>query len=121
MDEECNCGSLDGKFMYYNEFLKPFHIIASSKPKENKNTTLLKCRKCESYYLWDGYGMEYRGEGEISLKKYFPKTEDSKIRRIMNLTEGVINEKMLESNLSLSDKLAKLEMGRISKLNENLN
>jgi hypothetical protein len=129
MEEECYCNSFDRKENYFSKFLKMFNIIASSNIKREKKTSniaytiILKCKKCNSYYIWDSHSEEYYDNNKISAKKYSPKTDDDGLRKILRDFKGFINEQEIDEYSQLLGKLRKIELKRDYQIdiNENKN
>jgi len=130
MKEECHCSSFDRKCNCFSEFLKIFDIIASSKLKSGEKygevayTAILKCKKCNSYYLWDSYSQIYSEKEDLILaRKYIPKTDEKDLQLILRGMEGVVDENKIDELSQLSEKLRQIELKRNFQIyiNENKN
>jgi hypothetical protein len=125
--EECSCSSFEKKTNYLPEFLEGFNIIASSNIKDRKkgvnatNTKIIQCKECNSYYILDNYNKEYPYNEKISLRKYSPKVNDNRLRKILKTAYGTIGEYELDDRSQLLKKLKKIEINRIFHLNDSKN
>jgi hypothetical protein len=123
MDKSCTCKKFDGKEDYFSKVERIFEVIAASKPIKNsatlntKQTTILKCITCNSYYIWDSYKGEHYANDKISARKYYPKTDDYGLIKILRSIDGIINEKDLNEYSELYEitKNAVQNMGKNKK------
>ena len=106
MEKECYCDSFNKNGNSFSKFLNTFDIIASSKYKRNEKiglkecTVILKCKKCDSYYLWNIYSQIYSENDSILAKKYIPKTDEKKLKQILKKIEGIAYEGDIEKILN---------------------
>src|SRR4030042_237841 len=125
MGEDCYCNSFDRKANYFSELSKIFEIIASSEFKDKgeiggeEHTSILKCKKCGSYYIWNNSNVVYLDDDLVSARKYSPKTDEKGIELILKGIEGVVDESKIEDLSQLSEKLFNIEVNRM--LNETKN
>jgi hypothetical protein len=129
MEKPCECESFDKKENYFAKSLKVFNIIASSNIINDgsvlkvDHTKILKCWKCNSYYIWDTHNREYYGNDKISVRKYSPKTDDDGLRKVLGEASGVIDEKDIDSHSELLEKIKDMHFNNINEiyLDENKN
>lgn len=116
MENNCECKDFDEREDNFAKSLKIFNVIASSNIINDRNglkvdhTKILKCRNCNSYYIWNAHNAEYYGNDKISMKKYYPQTDDDGLRQILENIEGIVDEKMLDENSQLLNKLRKVKI-----------
>lgn len=96
--EDCeNCGSFESKRYSPQMVMRKFHILAVTKsnngetPEEGGFTSLLKCPRCNSYYLVDLQDSEYPDQNNVIVKKYQPKIEEAELIKTMNRLEGILS------------------------------
>ncbi|MGY4884811.1 MAG: hypothetical protein ACP5NZ_04510 [Nanobdellota archaeon] len=127
MEENCKCEEFNGKEDYFYKFLKNFNIIAASNLKKSEQedkvcyTSILKCRKCNSYYIWDSYTDEYDEEDKVSARKYNPQVKEDDLRKILNNLEGIISEENINEQLEWLNKLKEEKIDPIYKLHDSHN
>jgi hypothetical protein len=118
-EEQCYCKSFDEKLNYYSELFKIFNVIASSNFKdarkcgEGEYTSILSCKKCKSYYIFNSYSGFYSDDDKVSARKYIPKTDDDGLRRILEKDKGVVSQKSIDERSQLLEKLRKIELNSI--------
>jgi hypothetical protein len=102
MEEDCYCNTFNGKSNYFSEFLKTFKVIAASNfkggedDKRWEHTEIVKCKKCNSYYIRDSNTRRYFDDDKISAKKYTPTIDDEGLKRILKGLEGIVSESDIE-------------------------
>jgi len=129
MEEECYCNSFSNRFNSIEEIFKALYPVCSSKFKkgemigEKEKTYVLKCKKCNSYYLWDKYKGVFSEDKGIIIRKYLPKTDDKGLKMILKTMEGIVDERDIDDTSQLLGKLRKIELNRIDKrrIDENKN
>jgi hypothetical protein len=125
--DKCLCSSFDGKSNYFSKFRKMFNIIASSNIKDDgngldtSNTKIIKCNKCNSYYIWDSYKEDYYDNDKVSARKYSPNVNDDGLRKILETVDGLIDEKNIDERSQLLNKLKKIEINKIFRLHGSQN
>jgi hypothetical protein len=118
MGKECYCSSFDRKANYFSELSKIFEIIASSEFKDKgglggeEHTSILKCKKCGSYYIWNNSEVNYLDDDLVSARKYAPNVDDNVLKKILNSLDGIVSERKLDEHSKLRNKLKKIELRR---------
>jgi len=98
MEEKCYCESHSKEEIYPNEILRKFKVMALSgsndihRPEQGEFTSLLKCPRCNSYYLMDIHNSLYPNQETVSIKKYNPKIDEVGLIKIVNCLEGIITD-----------------------------
>jgi hypothetical protein len=129
MKDKCKCNDFDEKEDTFGKSLRFFNVIASSNIINDGNelkvdhTKIMKCRNCNSYYIWNTHGTEYYENDKISMKKYSPKTDDDGLRKVLGEASGVIDEKDIDSHSELLEKIRDMHFNDINEiyLDENKN
>ena len=111
--------------------LQNLNILISSKckyPELSKNgesTAILKCPKCNSYYIWNRYNCFYPDEEPISIKKYIPKIDDKGLTKLLKNFEGIMSEEEIDDYSGLYSIIKKEFKSMLNEnkrgLNENKN
>lgn len=119
MKKQCLCESFDKKENSFGKSLKGFDVIASSNIIREGEvlkvdyTKIMKCRDCNSYYIWDTHSKEYYSNDNISMRKYSPKTDDDGLRKALEDVNGVVSEGEIDWHSSLVEKLKEIEFNNI--------
>lgn len=102
MKEKCECNSFDGGLQEYSKLYSIFETVATSKFKdggrcgEGEYTEILKCKKCNSYYIWDSYSGVYLRGDRVSGRRYTPAIDDEGLVKILKNLEGNVKESEIE-------------------------
>ena len=98
MEEECTCNYFDGKETPPQKIMDNFKAIAISKaychpiPDDGEFTTLLKCPKCNSYYLMNVHNSLYPNQETVTISRYKPTIEEEGLVKIIKSLEGIITD-----------------------------
>jgi|WetSurMetagenome_2_1015567.scaffolds.fasta_scaffold184320_2 hypothetical protein len=120
MKKPCLCESFDEKEDTFGKSLKVFMVIASSNIINDgsglrfDHTKIMKCRNCNSYYIWDAHSKEYYSNDSISMKKYSPKTDDDGLKKALGDVNGVVSESEIDWHSGLVEKLREIEFNNIN-------
>lgn len=118
MEEKCECNYFGKKLSDLPEIIKTFKLVGMSGSKdgarygEGEFTAIVKCKKCNSYYIFDSYKDELIGEDSVSVRKYIPKikVDDKGLEKILKLFEGIVDEQDIENYFGYLEKLRKIEL-----------
>lgn len=110
MEDYCKCDNYEEKGISPEEIFKNFIQISYSEAHKGKYsncmefTSLLKCSKCNSYYLMNRSNSLDKEKSVIFIKRYYPKVDEPILIKTLKSLEGVITKKELDecSELSLT-------------------
>jgi hypothetical protein len=98
MEKECSCNYFEKIKEPSDEIFKNLNIIAtsefdySSSPENGESTAILKCPKCNSYYLLNINNSLDPNKDIISIKAYTPKTDENGLVKILKNWKGIITD-----------------------------
>jgi hypothetical protein len=130
MEKECSCTHLSKKKISPDRVMNNFNILAITKsdnsnyPEDGEFTSLLKCKKCNGYYLIDIHNSLYHDQDSVSIIKYSPIINEDKLVKIINNLEGIITNTELDEYSKLRKIITQvLEKNREQEIKpyENLN
>lgn len=105
MEKECECNPFSTGIDYYSKLFEVFDEIASSRFKdaarcgEGENTIILKCKKCNSYYVWYNYSGVYFEEDKVGgVRKFIPEVDDKGLQKVLKNMKGTIEEGDIKIN-----------------------
>ena len=103
MKKDCSCkDDLEGKGLSYKKVIKNFKMVSSTlselfnEPQDETSTSILKCKKCNSYYIIYDYGGNASNNEAIKIIKYSPNITDKGLEKILNQFKGIVSEEKIE-------------------------
>jgi hypothetical protein len=124
MEEKCSCEPFSTGIDYYSKLYEVFDEIASSGFKdasrcgEGENTIILKCKKCNSYYMWDNYsGVYFEGDKVGGIRKFVPKVDDKGLIKILKNLKGTV----MEGEIRMYSETLKILRETKSEINDDIN
>jgi hypothetical protein len=129
MEEKCYCSYFEKRGISSEEIFKKFHVLSSSESNNSHSlqkgefTSLLKCSKCNSYYLMNACDSSNSNNYNLPIRKYFPKVDETGLIKTLKSLEGIITGKELDyySEFRLIIKNILIEKRNKERKNENLN
>jgi hypothetical protein len=106
--EECYCTSFEKGGISPEKVFKKFKVLFSSgsnkprSPEEGEFTSLLKCYKCDSYYLMDVCDPSNSNSSNLPIKRYYPKVEEIVLIKTLKSLEGIITIKEFDECCDLT-------------------
>jgi hypothetical protein len=110
-EKDCECKPFNTGIDYYSKLFEVFDEIASSRFKdaarcgEGENTIILKCKKCNSYYIWDNYsGVYLKGDKVGGVREFIPDIDDKGLVKILKNLKGTV----MDGDIKLHSKALKI-------------